>query len=338
MTPIAVDWARLPVFVAELTGIHPTARAHRAGRAARRSTRRRRVGLRHRARCGAARARSRRHRRTDASLRGVCASASTSAARSPRRSRSTPRRSRCAPHAVVPTTHDRARRRHRGRRRGAAAAARRARRRRASRRARRLLDDAGDERAARGRRRARRRRRHRRRPDLRRARKRTRVGELPLAAGRVLHTEHVFLDATRRPRATGASTRRSTGSRRLGCAAIAVSGAYAVDAPEHERPRRRARARARPAGVRRPRADRHLRARDADRHAPPSTPRSCRSSSAPPGIVERVLREARIDVPLLVLRGDGGAMGLEAFRRAPSLTRRLGPGRRRRRGAAPARR
>src|SRR5207244_4417732 len=34
-------------------------------------------------------------------------------------------------------------------------------------------------------------------PELRLARKRTQVGDLKLAPGRVLHTEHAFLDATR---------------------------------------------------------------------------------------------------------------------------------------------
>src|SRR4029079_19343910 len=42
-------------------------------------------------------------------------------------------------------------------------------------------------------------------------------------------------------------------------------------------------------------------------------------------VVERVLADAGLDVPLLVLRGDGGAMSLDAFRRAPSLTIGSGP-------------
>ena len=118
-------------------------------------------------------------------------------------------------------------------------------------RARRLLDDAGDERAARGRRRARRRDRHRRRARAARARASARASAtLTLAPGRVLHTEHAFLDATRGLDATRASTPRSTASQAAGCTALAVSGAFAVDAPEHEDARRRsapARAGCRPA-------------------------------------------------------------------------------------------
>ena len=101
--------------------------------------------------------------------------------------------------------------------------------------------------------------------------------------------------------------------------------------------RRRARARARPAGVRRPRADRRLRAGDAhgqrgDQRVDPAAGRAHRA-----GRRARAATRRGIDVPLLVLRGDGGAMSLEAFRRAPSFTIGSGPGRRRRRRAAPAR-
>ncbi len=51
------------------------------------------------------------------------------------------------------------------------------------------------------------------------------------------------------------------------------------------------------------------------------------------GVVERVLRDAGIDVPLLVLRGDGGAMSLEAFRARAVVHDRL----RARRPASPPR-
>ena len=49
-------------------------------------------------------------------------------------------------------------------------------------------------------------------PELRRARKRTRVGDVKLAPGRVLHTEHAFLDATR-----GLDARRGRRGARRGC-------------------------------------------------------------------------------------------------------------------------
>ena len=42
-------------------------------------------------------------------------------------------------------------------------------------------------------------------------------------------------------------------------------------------------------------------------------------------VVEDALEEAGLDVPLLVLRGDGGAMSAEAFRRRPSFTIGSGP-------------
>ena len=44
------------------------------------------------------------------------------------------------------------------------------------------------------------------------------------------------------------------------------------------------------------------------------------------GIVESALDAAGIDAPLLVLRGDGGAMSTESFRRRPSFTVGSGPG------------
>src|SRR4029079_1424051 len=71
-------------------------------------------------------------------------------------------------------------------------------------------------------------------PELRLARKRTRVGDLKLAPGRVLHTEHAFLDATRglHPDRVAAVLDEI---RAAECTALAVSGAFAVDAPEHER-------------------------------------------------------------------------------------------------------
>ena len=54
-------------------------------------------------------------------------------------------------------------------------------------------------------------------------------------------------------------------------------------------------------------------------------------------IVEEALHEAGLDVPLLVLRGDGGAMSVEAFRRAAVAHDRLRAGGGRRGRAAPAR-
>jgi N-methylhydantoinase A/oxoprolinase/acetone carboxylase beta subunit len=160
-------------------------------------------------------------------------------------------------------------------------------------------------------------------PELRLARKRTRVGDLKLAPGRVLHTEQVFIDATRglEPARVDAALERLQAA---GCTALAVSGAFSVDAPEHERfvtERARERGLAVCAG--------HeltgtygleTRTISAAINASilPVVERTAR-------IVEGVLHDAGIDVPLLVLRGDGGAMSLDAFRGAPSFTIGSGP-------------
>jgi N-methylhydantoinase A len=160
-------------------------------------------------------------------------------------------------------------------------------------------------------------------PELRLARKRTQVGDLKLAPGRVLRTEHAFLDATRGldPDRVDAVLDRLQAA---GCAALAVSGAFSVDAPEHER---FVTARARERGL--PVCAGHeltgtygLETRTISAAVNASIlPVVERTAS----VVESVLHEAGIDVPLLVLRGDGGAMSLGAFRAAPSFTIGSGP-------------
>ncbi len=160
-------------------------------------------------------------------------------------------------------------------------------------------------------------------PELRLARKRTRVGDLKLAPGRVLHTEHAFLDATR-----GLDAERVDavldGMQAAGCTALAVSGAFAVDAPEHERfVTERARERGLPVCAGHELTGAYgleTRTVSAAVNASilPVVERTAR-------VVAGVLRDAGIDVPLLVLRGDGGAMSLEAFRSAPSFTIGSGP-------------
>jgi len=160
-------------------------------------------------------------------------------------------------------------------------------------------------------------------PDLRPARKRTRVGEVKLAPGRELVTEHEFLDATHGLAAddVDAALERLAAS---GCTAVAVSGAFAVDAPAHE----------------------HLVAERALAYGLPACAGheltgayglETRTVSAAinacilpvveraAAFVECALAQARLDVPLLVLRGDGGAMSVEAFRRRPSFTVGSGP-------------
>jgi N-methylhydantoinase A len=160
-------------------------------------------------------------------------------------------------------------------------------------------------------------------PELRPARKRTAVGDVKLAPGRVLHTEHAFLDATG---GLDADEAAATIERlhAAGCGAIAVSGAFAVDAPEHERAVARiARERGMPVCAGHELTGTYgLETRTISAAVNASIlPVVERTAS----VVVRVLHEAGIDVPLLVLRGDGGSMAVEAFRRAPSFTIGSGP-------------
>ena len=160
-------------------------------------------------------------------------------------------------------------------------------------------------------------------PDLRRARRRTRVGELGLAPGRVLHTDHAFLDAT------GGLGGDAVDAALDGLAAPGLHG----DRGQRGLQRRRARARG---PGRRARAGPGL-AACAGHELTGAYGLEVRTVSAAvnasilavvertAGVVERVLREAEVDVPLLVLRGDGGAMALDAFRRAPAQSLGSGP-------------
>ena len=160
-------------------------------------------------------------------------------------------------------------------------------------------------------------------PELRRARKRTRVGDVKLAPGRVLRTEHAFLDATRGLDPAAVATALD-GLKAAGCTAVAVSGAFAVDAPEQER---RVAAAARERGL--PVCAGHelsgaygLETRTISAAINASIlPLVERTAQ----IVEGVLHDAGVDVPLLVLRGDGGAMSLDGFRQRPSFTIGSGP-------------
>ena len=160
-------------------------------------------------------------------------------------------------------------------------------------------------------------------PDLRRARKRTKVGTVGLAPGRDLETEHVFLDLTH---GLDEDTVREAVERLAGagCEAVAVSGAFAVESPEHEL---RVSEIAAEAGL--PACCGHqlsgaygleTRTVSATVNAAilPAIERTA-------GIVESAIGESGLDVPLLVLRGDAGAMDIEAFRRRPSFTVGSGP-------------
>ena len=174
-------------------------------------------------------------------------------------------------------------------------------------------------------------------PELRRARKRTRVG-----------------DARARARAASCtpSTPSSTRPRGLDDDAIdaALDGLQArgLHGDRGQRrvqrrrarargPRRRARARARAAGLRRPRADRHLRPRDAH-----GLGRGQRLDPAGGRAHGRRRRARAARGRASTCRCSSCAATAARWRstpsaRAPSLHDRLGPGGGRRRGAAPAR-
>ena len=160
-------------------------------------------------------------------------------------------------------------------------------------------------------------------PHLRPARRRTRVGTIRLAPDRKLETSHVFLDAT-----NGVDEQALDGALlellRDGCTAVAVSGAFAVDDPDAERRvSERAAAKGLPAC-----AGHEL----SGAYGLETRTISAAVNASILPVVERTttlvasaLAEAGLEAPLLVLRGDGGAMSLDEFRRRPSFTIGSGP-------------
>jgi N-methylhydantoinase A len=159
--------------------------------------------------------------------------------------------------------------------------------------------------------------------ELRAARRRTRIGSVALAPGRELHTEHELLDA-----GGGLATAdvRAALSRlaERGCEAIAVSGAYSVDDPEEELAVATA---ARELGM--PACCGHelsgaygLETRTVSAAINAAVLPVVEQTAS---YVETALEAAGVAAPLLVLRGDGGAMSTESFRRRPSFTVGSGP-------------
>jgi N-methylhydantoinase A/oxoprolinase/acetone carboxylase beta subunit len=160
-------------------------------------------------------------------------------------------------------------------------------------------------------------------PDAKRARQRTKVGEIALAPGRTLRTEHVFIDATG-GLAVAPVDAAIEALLRAGCTALAVSGAFAVDTPEHEElVAQRARARGLPTCAGHELTGTYgLETRTVTAAINASILPLVERTAA---IVEGALAEAGLEAPLLVLRGDGGAMNLHAFRTAPTMTIGSGP-------------
>ena len=160
-------------------------------------------------------------------------------------------------------------------------------------------------------------------PNLRPARKRTRVGAIGLAPDRKLETSHAFLDAT--GGVDGDTLDHALLEfAREGCRAVAVSAAFAVDDPDTEQfVSERAAAHGLPAC-----AGHEL----SGAYGLETRTISAAINASILPVVERTttlvasaLAEAGLDAPLLVLRGDGGAMSVAEFRRRPSFTIGSGP-------------
>jgi N-methylhydantoinase A/oxoprolinase/acetone carboxylase beta subunit len=155
-------------------------------------------------------------------------------------------------------------------------------------------------------------------PELRVARKRTRPGEIALAPGRSLATEHEFVDATSGLSLEAVDEVLARLEAR-GATAIAVSGAFAVDTPADENAfceRARCRGLVACAGNELTGAY-GLETRTLTAAVNASILPIVERTAT---LAEEALVNAGLDVPLLVLRGDGGSMSAGQFRRQPSLT------------------
>ena len=160
-------------------------------------------------------------------------------------------------------------------------------------------------------------------PNLRPARKRTRVGAIGLAPDRKLETSHTFLDAT--GGVDGDTLDHALlAFAREGCRAVAVSAAFAVDDPDTEQfVSERAAAHGLPACAGHELSGAYgLETRTISAAINASILPVVEQTTM---LVASALAEAGLDAPLLVLRGDGGAMSVGEFRRRPSFTIGSGP-------------
>ena len=162
-----------------------------------------------------------------------------------------------------------------------------------------------------------------RRPDVRRARKRTRVGDVRLAPGRSLTTLHAFLDAT--AGLTSMELERAIGGLLAeGAESLCVSEAFGVDDRNLERA---ALGVAERFGL--PACAGHelsglygleMRTVTAGLNAG-ILPRSLHTAE----VVERAVRRSSAGAPVLVMKGDGGVSDLASVRRRPLITAFSGP-------------
>jgi FTR1 family protein len=162
-----------------------------------------------------------------------------------------------------------------------------------------------------------------REPDLRKARRRTRLDHVELSPGKRLHVVPQFLDITEGltcDALAGALDRMQSG----GATAVCVAEAFA---PEGGLDEQRAVAAARERGLPTCGSSEmtglyglELRAVTAALNAS-ILPIAVRTDE----FVERGVAEAGIDAPVMVMRGDGGATDPEGFRREPARTLYSGP-------------
>jgi N-methylhydantoinase A/oxoprolinase/acetone carboxylase beta subunit len=159
-----------------------------------------------------------------------------------------------------------------------------------------------------------------RQPDLRRARKRTQVGEIHLAPGRKLTTVHRFLDVTggvSKPQIEAALDQLTA----AGCDAVCVSESFGVDDASLEVLALQA---ARDRGV--------LACGGHELSGLYGLELRTVTAAINASILPSAVRTARVveksvapGVPLLVMRGDGGAADLASMARQPLLTAFSGP-------------
>ncbi|MDQ4096100.1 MAG: methylhydantoinase [Actinomycetota bacterium] len=162
-----------------------------------------------------------------------------------------------------------------------------------------------------------------RRPDLRRSRKRTQVGKVRLAPGHELETLHEFVDVSdglRREDIADAFDRLS----RAGASAFCVSEAFGVEDPQGERLALEI-----ATEKRLPVCAGHelsglygLEMRTVTGALNASI---LPTALATARVVEDAIERSTSPVPLLVMRGDGGAADLRSMRRHPILTAFSGP-------------
>lgn len=156
----------------------------------------------------------------------------------------------------------------------------------------------------------------------RRAEADTRLGDIELAPGRKLPTHHVFLQSSELTEATAAAA--VARMREAGAEAIVAAEAFSVDDPTREQVVMAAAGEAKlPATGTHEISGRYglrVRTRTAVINAS-LLPKAIATAD----MTEQAVRESGIAAPLMVVRSDGGVMGVDDMRRRPLLTLLSGP-------------